>query len=157
MTKTWADASGGVFGAVGLGAFAFTAVMLLRTNPVIALLLALAAWLLVAGGLYFLFRMTALFVKQDRLLMKIALSEFAAGGDCLPVDAVLEDHALVVNREVSGEATRAVAVAPIRQPLVALLDSLDFQRGKPHPRRSDGLGVSVCQPQATDRERIGRR
>ena len=42
-TKAWADASGGVFGAVGLAAFAFTAVMLLRTNPVIALLLALVA------------------------------------------------------------------------------------------------------------------
>jgi hypothetical protein len=44
--------------------------MLLRTNPLIALLLALLAWLLVAGGLYFFFRMTGLFVKQDELLMK---------------------------------------------------------------------------------------
>jgi Protein of unknown function (DUF3147) len=69
-TKAWADASGGVLGAVGLAAFAFTALMVLRTNPVIALLLAVVAWLLVAGGLYFLFRMTGLFVKQDKLLMK---------------------------------------------------------------------------------------
>jgi hypothetical protein len=44
--------------------------MLLRTNAVIVLLLALVAWLLVAGGLYFLFRITGLFVKQDNLLMK---------------------------------------------------------------------------------------
>jgi len=69
-TKAWADASGGVLGAVGLAGFAFTALMLLRTNPVIALVLALLAWLLVAGGLYLLLRMTGLFVKQDRLLMK---------------------------------------------------------------------------------------
>ena len=38
-TKAWADARGGVLGAVGLAAFAFTALMLLRTSPVIALLL----------------------------------------------------------------------------------------------------------------------
>jgi hypothetical protein len=69
-TKAWADASGGVLGAVGLAAFAFTALMVLRTNPLIALLLALVAWLFVGGGLYFLFRMTGLFVKQDELLMK---------------------------------------------------------------------------------------
>lgn len=69
-SKAWADASGGVLGAVGLAAFAFTALMLLRTNPLIALLLALVAWLLVAGGLYFLFRITGLFVKLDKLLMK---------------------------------------------------------------------------------------
>jgi len=69
-TKAWADASGGVLGAVGLAAFAVTVLTLLRTNPVIALLLALLAWLLVAGGLYLLFRMTGLFLKQDKLLMK---------------------------------------------------------------------------------------
>jgi Protein of unknown function (DUF3147) len=69
-TKAWADASGGVLGAVGLAAFAFTALMVLRTNPLIALLLALVAWLFVGGGLCFLFRMTGLFVKQDELLMK---------------------------------------------------------------------------------------
>jgi hypothetical protein len=69
-TKAWADASGGVLGAVGLAAFAFTALQLLRTHPVVALGLALLAWLLVAGGLYFLFRTTGLFVKQDKLLTR---------------------------------------------------------------------------------------
>jgi hypothetical protein len=68
--KAWADASGGVLGAVGLSAFAFTAVLLLRANPLVALLLALLAWLLVSGGLYFLFRKTGLFLKQDELLTK---------------------------------------------------------------------------------------
>jgi len=64
--KAWADASGGVLGAIGLAAFAFTAVLLLPWNPVAALLLALVAWALVAGGLYFLFRASGLFLKQDR-------------------------------------------------------------------------------------------
>jgi hypothetical protein len=68
--KAWADASGGVLGAVGLAAFAFTALRLLPTNPVLALLLALLAWLVVAAGLYFLFRLTGIFVKQDELLGK---------------------------------------------------------------------------------------
>jgi Protein of unknown function (DUF3147) len=69
-TKAWADASGGVLGAVGLAAFAFTTAMLLRWNPVAALLLALGAWAVVAGGLFLLFRETGLFLKQDRLLSK---------------------------------------------------------------------------------------
>jgi len=69
MTKAWADASGGVLGALGLGAFAFTA-MLLRWNPVGALLLALVAWAAVSAGLYFLFRVTGLFLRQDRLVSK---------------------------------------------------------------------------------------
>ncbi|MDQ6712383.1 MAG: DUF3147 family protein [Candidatus Dormibacteraeota bacterium] len=68
--KAWADASGGVLGAFGLGAFAFTALHLLPTNPVLALLLALLVWLLVSGGLYFFFRMTGLFIKQDELLTR---------------------------------------------------------------------------------------
>src|SRR5205823_13415008 len=67
-TKAWADASGGVLGAIGLAAFAFTAIQLLRANPVVALALALLAWLLVSGGLYFLFRETGLFLRQDKLL-----------------------------------------------------------------------------------------
>src|ERR1700694_4253919 len=46
-----------VLGAVGLAAFAFTALLLLGTNAQIALLLALLAWVLIAGGLYFLLRM----------------------------------------------------------------------------------------------------
>ena len=73
---------------------------------------------------------------------EIELTEFAAGGDGLPVDAVLEDHAVVVNREVSGEATRSIAVAALREALIALLDSLDLQGRKPHPGRGDALRVS---------------
>lgn len=69
-TKAWADASGGALGALGLAAFAFTAVRLLPANPVLALLVAVLAWLLLAGGLYFLFRKTRLFVRQDELLAK---------------------------------------------------------------------------------------
>ena len=68
--KACSDASGGALGAVGLAAFAFTALQLLRTHPVVALGLALLAWLLVSGGLYFLFRTTGLFVKQDKLLTR---------------------------------------------------------------------------------------
>src|SRR5438309_7123949 len=66
-TKAWADASGGVLGALGLGAFALTAMLLLRRNPVAALLVALLAWTVVSAGLYFLFRATGLFLRQDRL------------------------------------------------------------------------------------------
>ena len=69
-TKAWADASGGVLGAIGLAAFALTAVRLLRWNPFAALILALVAWAVVTGGLYFLFRESGLFVEQDRLLSK---------------------------------------------------------------------------------------
>ncbi len=70
MTKAWADASGGVLGAIGMAAFAVTALLLLRWNPVIALLLALMAWAVVSVGLYFLFRVTGLFLLQDRLMSK---------------------------------------------------------------------------------------
>jgi hypothetical protein len=69
-TKAWADASGGALGAVGLAAFALTASLLLRWNPVAALLLALVAWTVVSVGLYALFRVSGLFLKQDRLLAK---------------------------------------------------------------------------------------
>jgi hypothetical protein len=69
-TKAWADASGGALGAVGLAAFALTASVLLRWNPVGALLLALVAWAVVSVGLYALFRVSGLFLKQDRLLAK---------------------------------------------------------------------------------------
>jgi hypothetical protein len=69
-TKAWADASGGALGAVGLAAFALTASLLLRWNAVAALLLALLAWVVVSVGLYALFRVSGLFLKQDRLLAK---------------------------------------------------------------------------------------
>jgi hypothetical protein len=66
--KAWADASGGALGAVGLAAFAFVALRLLPAVPGLALLLALAAWLVVSAGLYFFFRVSGIFVKQDELL-----------------------------------------------------------------------------------------
>ena len=70
MTKAWADASGGVLGALGMAAFALTAFLLLRRNPLIALLLALLVWAVVSVGLYFLFRVSGLFLLQDRLMSK---------------------------------------------------------------------------------------
>ena len=71
MTKAWADASGGLLGALGMTAFALTAVLLLRWNPVIGLLLALVAWAVVSVGLYFLFRVSGLFLRSDRLVSKV--------------------------------------------------------------------------------------
>jgi hypothetical protein len=68
--KAWADASGGVLGAVGMAAFAATAYLLLSINAMLALFLALVAWAVVAVGLYFLFRQMRLFLYQDRLLLK---------------------------------------------------------------------------------------
>jgi hypothetical protein len=68
--KAWADASGGALGAVGLAAFAFATLRLLPTNPVLELVLAVVAWLVVSAGLYFLFRVSGIFVKQDELLTK---------------------------------------------------------------------------------------
>ena len=68
--RAWADASGGALGSVGLAAFALITFPLLRWNPVAALLLALLAWALLSAGLYFLFRFTGLFLKQDELLAR---------------------------------------------------------------------------------------
>jgi hypothetical protein len=68
--KAWADASGGALGAVGLAAFAFVTFRLLPANPGLALLIALVAWLAVSAGLYFLFRASGIFIKQDALLAK---------------------------------------------------------------------------------------
>lgn len=69
-TKAWADDSGGALGAAGLAAFALSVYLLIRWNPVAALLLALLAWALVSGGLYAIFRVTGLFLKQDQLLAR---------------------------------------------------------------------------------------
>src|SRR3989440_5798866 len=69
-SKAWADASGGVLGALGLAAFALTTMLLLHWNPFAALLLALLAWAAVTGSLYFLFRESGLLLRQDRLLSK---------------------------------------------------------------------------------------
>jgi Protein of unknown function (DUF3147) len=68
--KAWADASGGALGAVGLAAFAFTTLRLLPINPVLALLLAMVAWLVVSAGLYLLFRLSGIFVMQDELMKR---------------------------------------------------------------------------------------
>jgi hypothetical protein len=68
VTKAWSDASGGILGAIGMAVFALTALLLLRWNALAALLLALLAWVVVSSGLYFVFRTTGLFLKQDRLL-----------------------------------------------------------------------------------------
>jgi hypothetical protein len=69
-TKAWGDTSGGALGSVGLATFALITFLLLRWNPVAALLLALLVWALVSGGLYALFRVTGLFLEQDQLLAK---------------------------------------------------------------------------------------
>lgn len=68
LTRAWSDASGGALGSVAMAAFAATAMLLLSWNPFAALLLALIVWVLVATGLYFLFRVTGLFLKSDRLI-----------------------------------------------------------------------------------------
>jgi Protein of unknown function (DUF3147) len=67
LSKAWSDASGGAMGAIGLAAFALTAVLLLPTSPALALILALVAWILVSTGLYFLIRASGLFLASDRL------------------------------------------------------------------------------------------
>ena len=67
IAKAWSDASGGAIGAIGMAAFALTAILLLRVNPVLALALALIAWIVVSTGLYFLIRVTGLFLASDRL------------------------------------------------------------------------------------------
>ncbi len=70
--KATADASGGIIGAFGLAAFAIVVSLLLRaTQPVIAVAAALLAWVAVAIGLYFMFRATGLYEKEDQLLRKI--------------------------------------------------------------------------------------
>jgi hypothetical protein len=68
LAEAWTDASGGVLGAIGMAGFALTAMLFLPWNPVMALILALLVWAIVSAGLYFFFRATGLFLKQDRLL-----------------------------------------------------------------------------------------
>lgn len=70
IAKAWSDASGGAIGAIGMATFALTAILLLRTNPALALILAMVAWILVSTGLYFVIRVTGLFLKSDRLFSK---------------------------------------------------------------------------------------
>ena len=68
VSKAWSDASGGLLGAIGMAAFALTAMLLMPWNPIVALVLALVAWAVISTGLYFLFRATGLFLRQDRLM-----------------------------------------------------------------------------------------
>lgn len=70
ISKAWSDACGGAIGAIGMAAFALTAILLLKVNPALALILALIAWIVVSTGLYFLIRVTGLFLKSDRLFSK---------------------------------------------------------------------------------------
>jgi hypothetical protein len=70
LTKAWSDASGGILGSVGMAGFALTAMVLLPWNPAAALLLAMLVWIAVSTGLYFLLRVSGLFLKQDRLFSK---------------------------------------------------------------------------------------
>ena len=70
LTKAWSDASGGILGAIGMLCFALTAMLLLPWNPLAALLLALLIWIVVSTGLYFLFRVSGLFLRQDHLFSK---------------------------------------------------------------------------------------
>ena len=70
LAKAWADTSGGVLGAIGMAGFALTAMLLLPWNPVFALILALLVWAVISSGLYFLFRVSGLFLAQDRLFSK---------------------------------------------------------------------------------------
>ena len=76
MPEAWSDASGGAIGAIGMTAFALTAILLLRVNPALALILA-DRWkgiadegTAVATGLYFLIRASGLFLASDRLFSK---------------------------------------------------------------------------------------
>src|SRR5712691_3897608 len=81
-----------------------------------------------------------------------ALGEVAAGGDRLPVHAVLQDHAVVVNLEVSREATGSVAVASFGEPLVGLLERWTSREGK----RTQAAATVFVSPGANPRRRIGR-
>ena len=63
--EAWADASGGIIGAIGLAGFAGTAYLLLEAaGPVLALAAALAVWAGVSLAMYAAVRATRL----DRML-----------------------------------------------------------------------------------------
>jgi hypothetical protein len=69
--KAWADASGGVIGAIGLAGFAGTAHLLLRLVwPVLALLGALAVWTGISLAIYAAVRVTQLDRNLDELIAK---------------------------------------------------------------------------------------
>lgn len=70
LPKAWSDASGGALGAVGMTAFALIAIELLAWNPLLALVFAVIAWIVVSTGLYTLFRVSGLFLKTDLLISR---------------------------------------------------------------------------------------
>src|SRR5437879_339607 len=84
------------------------------------------------------------------------VGDLTAGGDRLPVDAVLEDLAVAVNREVGREATGAVTVTSVSEPLVRLLEALDLERRKAYPGRGQELRFARRETEAPDRERVRR-
>src|SRR5438445_6565795 len=63
-----------------------------------------------------------------------ALAKVAADRDRLPVDAILENHAIAVGGEVGGEEAGAIPVTLLGEPFVALIESPHVQRWKPKPR-----------------------
>jgi len=69
--EAWADASGGVIGAIGLAGFAGTAYLLLKAaGPVLALAAALAVWTGVSLAIYAAVRATRLDRKVDEHIAK---------------------------------------------------------------------------------------
>ena len=70
LSKAWSDASGGALGAIAMAGFALVAIRLLSWNPLLALVGAMLVWIVVSSGLYFLFRVSGLFLKSDRLFSK---------------------------------------------------------------------------------------
>ena len=70
LSRAWSDASGGALGAIAMAGFALVAIRLLTWNPLLALVGAMMVWIALSSGLYFLFRVSGLFLKSDRLLSK---------------------------------------------------------------------------------------
>src|SRR6266566_9802033 len=97
-----------------------------------------------------------LVIPRDSPGSWLQLAELTAGRDHLPVDAVPADDAVVVNREIGGEAAGAVTVMSVGEALIRLLEPLDVERGKAHPRGGDQFRLARREPQAPDRERIRR-
>src|SRR6202035_4738888 len=80
----------------------------------------------------------------------------AAAGNRLPVDTVLQHHAVVINCEVGAEATGPVTVASLGDPLVRLLETFHLERRKPHPGCGYRLRLAEREAEAPDGEGIRR-
>jgi hypothetical protein len=66
-TKAYLDMSGGVVGSIAMAGFAATAWFLLgRIGAVLAILIALAVWVVLAVSLYGLVRVSGIYRLQDR-------------------------------------------------------------------------------------------